>query len=167
MESLRNPTKAFRIMPSAISCTCVVDACAKARRAAEADTWQQAMHTDHSSIVLAAQTTPNIGRRVWDPGRACGDIGLTCPGFPIGAISLRCQYEILFFHKGGVDAGDVDSKAVRLTDPTGGATPAEIVTEKQGHCVVRIGINPPSLLGDEAARCEQAHNLRRTAFGTP
>jgi len=50
--------------------------------------------------------------------------------FYICIISLRYHDEILFYHEGGVDVGDVDSKAERLTIPTGDAATAETVTEK-------------------------------------
>lgn len=44
--------------------------------------------------------------------------------------SLRYYDEILFYHEGGVDVGDVDAKAVRLKLPTGEELFAEVVKEK-------------------------------------
>jgi len=44
--------------------------------------------------------------------------------------SLRYFDEILFYHEGGVDVGDVDAKAMRLQIPTGGELFAETVKER-------------------------------------
>jgi len=45
-------------------------------------------------------------------------------------LSNRYYDEILFYHEGGVDVGDVDSKAEHLHLPTGQKLTAELVTEK-------------------------------------
>mmetsp|Transcript_115199 Transcript_115199/g.372313 ORF Transcript_115199/g.372313 Transcript_115199/m.372313 type:complete len:1083 (-) Transcript_115199:242-3490(-) len=50
--------------------------------------------------------------------------------FYICIISMRYYDEILFYHEGGVDVGDVDSKAERLEIPTGEDIDAPKVTEK-------------------------------------
>mmetsp|Transcript_31995 Transcript_31995/g.62981 ORF Transcript_31995/g.62981 Transcript_31995/m.62981 type:complete len:1085 (+) Transcript_31995:61-3315(+) len=44
--------------------------------------------------------------------------------------SLRYHDEILFYHEGGVDVGDVDAKAERLQIPTGEDPSATVVVEK-------------------------------------
>jgi ATP citrate (pro-S)-lyase len=50
--------------------------------------------------------------------------------FYICIISLRYHDEILFYHEGGVDVGDVDSKAEKMEIPTGVEADAGTVTSK-------------------------------------
>jgi ATP citrate (pro-S)-lyase len=50
--------------------------------------------------------------------------------FYICLISNRYHDEILFYHEGGVDVGDVDSKAEKLEIPTSEKITASVVTEK-------------------------------------
>jgi len=50
--------------------------------------------------------------------------------FYICMISERYCDEILFYHEGGVDVGDVDAKAERLKVPAGAEIEASVVTEK-------------------------------------
>jgi ATP citrate (pro-S)-lyase len=50
--------------------------------------------------------------------------------FYICIISLRYHDEILFYHEGGVDVGDVDSKAERLNIPTGDEVSPETIIAK-------------------------------------
>jgi len=50
--------------------------------------------------------------------------------FYICMLSLRYHDEILFYHEGGVDVGDVDSKAEKLEIATGAELSASTVTEK-------------------------------------
>jgi len=50
--------------------------------------------------------------------------------FYICILSLRYYDEILFYHEGGVDVGDVDAKAERLQIPTGDVPSTAVVVEK-------------------------------------
>jgi len=50
--------------------------------------------------------------------------------FYICILSHRYHDEILFYHEGGVDVGDVDDKAEKVEIPTGGDASAGLVTDK-------------------------------------
>ena len=48
----------------------------------------------------------------------------------LAIISIRAGDEILFYHQGGVDVGDIDTKACRLTVPVGEFPDANNIAEK-------------------------------------